>query len=68
MEIFYLKVDCVQCLVNFNSWTLMDFWQTLGKIDFSEFERKNENLNQILKSWRKTMNGNGDFLEKKAKN
>ena len=65
-EFFYLKVDCVQCLDNFKSWTFMDFWQTLGKIDFSEFEKKNENLNQILKNWRKNMNGNGGFLEKKT--
>ena len=48
--IFLLESGLRTILVDFNSWTFMDFWQTLGKIDFSEFEKKNENLNQILKN------------------
>lgn len=44
----------------------MDFWQTLGKINFGEFE-KNKNLNKILKKGRKNMNENGDFFKKDKK-
>ena len=44
----------------------MDFWQTLGKIDFGGF-KKNENLNNILKKGRTNMNENGDYLEKRQK-